>query len=169
MTAFSTPHKGSVTYILISSSHPSSYNYFHNACCHAGPTHHPTSEANKYTHDLMHLDRCHSNEAATLPGAITEIRTTLIAKAWENALQCHPDSDFRHYIQSGITNGFRIGFNRRPQLRSSHRNMLSALNNPEIVEQYLGKECSLGHIAGPLPHNLLPNAQINPFGVPYTF
>ena len=113
----------------------------------------------------MHLDRCHSNEAATLPGAITEIRTPLIAKAWENALQCHPDSDFKHYILSGITNGFRIGFNRRQQLRSSRRNMLSALNNPEIVEQYLGKECSLGHIAGPLPPNLLPNAQINPFGV----
>ena len=36
---------------------------------------------------------------------------------------------------------------------------------PGIVEEYLGKECSLGHIAGPLPPHMLPGTQISPFGV----
>ena len=43
--------------------------------------------------------------------------------------------------------------------------MQSALDNPVVVEEYLGKECSLDHIAGPLPPHMLPCVQISPFGV----
>ena len=94
------------------------------------------------------------------------INTPLKATAWEKALQSHPDTAFREYLLSGITRGFRIGFNRKQLLKSSNNNMRSALDNPQVVQQYLEKECSQGHIVGPLPLlQALPHAHISPFGV----
>ena len=73
---------------------------------------------NRYTTDLLQLDSCHVTQASTVPEAIAEIRSPLIAKAWENALQHHPDTSLKSYIVTGITNGFRIGFNRSQHLHA---------------------------------------------------
>ena len=48
-------------------------------------------------------------------------------------------------IVSGVeSSGFRIGFDHRStQLKSSRRNMLSARENPGVIEQYLAGEVQL--------------------------
>ena len=75
----------------------------------------------------------------------------------ERALQSHPDFAFRDYLMSGITKGFRISSNR---LKSSNNNnnMRLALDNPQVAQQYLEMESSLGHIVGPLPLHVIPCA-----------
>ena len=52
------------------------------------------------------------------------------AKAWAEALQDHPDRAFALYIQRGIANGFRIGFEAgaaplRPRISSGELQMVS--------------------------------------------
>ena len=67
------------------------------------------------------------------------------------ALQSHPHTAFNEYLQSGITRRFRIGFNRKQLLKLSSKNICSALDNSQVVQQYLSRKSSKGHIAGPLP------------------
>ena len=51
------------------------------------------------------------------------------------------------YLVQGIRQGFRLGFGySEVQLRSASRNMRSAKDNAEVVEQYLVKECGLGRV-----------------------
>lgn len=121
--------------------------------------------ANQHTPELLQLDSFHPCHYAPLPNSITKINTPLKVTAWEKALKNHPDTAFREYVLSGITGGFRISFNRKQPLKPSSSNMRSALDNPQVVQEYLDKECSKGHIAGPLPLHALPYAQISPFGV----
>lgn len=87
-----------------------------------------------------------------VPEATAEIRTPLIAKAGENALQHHSDTSFKSYIVTVITNGFRIGFNRSQHLRSSPKNMPSALDNSDIV----GKEIFSRSYRGPVASRVSP-------------
>ena len=42
--------------------------------------------------------------------------------------------------------------------------MLSAHDNPQVMQQYLEKGCLQGHIVGPMTLQALPHAQISPFG-----
>ena len=120
----------------------------HACTCITGPL---TAGANQYTPELRQLDSFHPRHYTKLPSSITKINTPLKVAAWEKALQNHPDTAFREYVLCGISGGFRIGFNRTQPLRSSSSNMRSALDNPQVVHEYLEKECSQGHIAGPLP------------------
>ena len=61
---------------------------------------------------------------------------------------------------------FRIGFRWASGLKSTHRNMESALQHPEVVTEYLRKECSLGRMLGPFPESRgLPHLHISKFGV----
>ena len=134
----------------------------HACTCITGPL---TADANQYTPELRQLDSFHPRHYTKLPSSITKINTPLKVAAWEKALQSHPDTAFREYVLCGISGGFRIGFNRTQPLRSSSSNMRSALDNPQVVHEYLEKECSQGHIAGPLPLHALSDVQISPFGV----
>ena len=73
----------------------------------------------------------------------------------------------KEYLLKGISEGFRVGFDYHlfSQLRPSSTNLLSATQNPEVVDSYLAKELQLGrivHIADPLG---LPFLQYSPFGV----
>ena len=46
--------------------------------------------------------------------------------------------------------------------------MLSALEHPGVVQDYLDKECSLGRMLGPFPKaafGYLTTLQVSPFGV----
>ena len=43
--------------------------------------------------------------------------------------------------------------------------MLSAAQNPEVVEQYLAKEVRLGRVVGPMSADALPGVQVSRFGV----
>ena len=64
--------------------------------------------------------------------------------AWEEALNKHPDRQFANYVVSGLKNGFRIGFDHiTSKLTSSRNNMLSAKENPHVVDEYLLHEISM--------------------------
>ena len=63
-------------------------------------------------------------------------------------LSLHPDSSFRSFLLHGLTHGFRIGYN-GPRDFLISKNLSSAIENPEIVDNYLADECVRGHTAGP--------------------
>ena len=64
----------------------------------------------------------------------------LKADEWALLLQDHPDSSFTAYILSGITEGFRIGYDQSNKLRSAKSNMTQAREHPEVARTYLLKE-----------------------------
>ena len=90
--------------------------------------------------------------------------TPLNPEAWTSLLQSHPDRTFVEYLVQGTRQGFRLGFGYgEVQLRSASRNMRSAEDNAEVVEQYLAKECGLGRVVGPLA--LDDSVHVSRFGV----
>lgn len=130
-------------------------------CIHAGP------DLYQYTADLLTLDLCRSPHQA-FDTHLRPVRTPLNHQAWEAALRDHPDRAYARYIITGISNGFRIGFDCSHPLQSAPRNMLSAQEHPEVVGAYLYKERAAGRLLGPfLPESIgvLPPLQINRFGV----
>ena len=67
--------------------------------------------------------------------------TPLRLQAWRKELVGHPDRDFVDYILCGLEQGFRIGFNKQSvQLKCRQGNMLSASEQPEVVENYQQEE-----------------------------
>ena len=66
-------------------------------------------------------------------------------------LAAHPNALFVEYVLSGIRDGFRVGFDYTTPLRSAHQNMLSAVNHPTVVTDYVEGERAKGRIIGPLP------------------
>ena len=99
---------------------------------------------------------------------IRDVVSPLKLKAWEVALRLHPDKVFRRLLTEGLGEGFRIGFNRRTLLKPALQNMQSAHEHPEVVDDYLTKECSLGRMLGPFnieDLTALPEYQVNRCGV----
>ena len=97
---------------------------------------------------------------------MSPIVTPLNASAWSSCLQHHPDEAFVRYIMDGIRQGFRIGFRHTSPLQSAKRNIPSADEHPEIISDYIDKECSLGRILGPFsPNDIEPPVQVSRFGV----
>ena len=96
---------------------------------------------------------------------VQRVNTPLVAAAFMELLQDHPDGRFSRYICEGIPQGFRIGFNYSAHTcRRASRNM-SAEQHPEIVDRYLAKECRLGRVRGPWEATQLPDIHISRFGV----
>ena len=88
------------------------------------------------------------------------------ASVWFQCLVNHPDVAFAAYITLGITNGFRIGHSKVvTQLRTNPRNLMSALVHPEVVQDYLDRECKAGRLVGPFKQTDLPMIHCSPFGV----
>ena len=78
----------------------------------------------------------------------------------------HPDTGIKEYILRGLQLGFRIGFQHgKGMCTSAKSNMLSANQNPGVVDEYLQKEVRLGRVIGPMVREELPAAQVSRFGV----
>ena len=94
------------------------------------------------------------------------MHTPLKAATWSQVLVAHPDKAFARYLLAGITEGFRIGFRYGSPLTSSSANTASAIQHPEVFEEYLSKELSLGRMLGPFPSSMnLPYLQVNRVGI----
>ena len=69
----------------------------------------------------------------------------------------HPDREFADYIVRGLRDGFRIGL--------TIPIMASAQDHPEVVWEYLAKECSEGKVIGPLDPACFPMVHTSRIGV----
>ena len=92
-----------------------------------------------------------------------EIVTPLQVKEWRASLCSHPDDDFCSYIIRGITNGFIIGFDHQGRRNPAKSNMLSVLQNPGVIDDYLRAKIEEGCILGPVTQ--VSGVHINRFGV----
>ena len=83
---------------------------------------------------------------------------------WE--LCFHPDQGKVDFVISGITSGFRIGFDPlMVSLRSATQNMPSASHHPSVIDLYLLRELQKGRVADPYSISPIPNLHVNRFGV----
>ena len=85
--------------------------------------------------------------------------------AWEALLQPHPDQQLKEFVLRGLKNGFHIRYNHEITPTSATHNLLLCIEHPEVVQEYIDKEHSLGRLLGPFPQQSIPNLQVNPFGV----
>ena len=76
----------------------------------------------------------------------------------------HPDRASVDAVLTGLSQGFRIGF-QGPRVPKEYPNLISARQNPHIVSTNLLKELQLGHTAGPFVSPPFPNFQVYPIGV----
>ena len=116
--------------------------------------------------DLLELEK-HSGPVNELSGNknLAPIITPLRAQQWAELLSSHPDQSFVDYILHGLQQGFHIGYKRGGMLQVTKRNMLSAVEHPEVVKKYLQEECQMGRVLGPFNPEEVPGIQISKFGV----
>ena len=121
----------------------------------------------RYINELRSLAACRPCHPINLPGNLGEIATPLRVQAWEQGLKNVPDKQFVQYILSGLKQGFRIGFNFATNpLADGSKNLVSALEHPEVIDEYLSQEKWLHHmvvILSSFMSSIL--CHINPFGV----
>ena len=91
-----------------------------------------------YINDLMHLHRC--GHGGSVDQRIAGITTPLKLDKWKQKLRSHPDQDFMAYVLWGMEHVFRIGIDSTRQMIPAKKNMLSANQNPEVVEKYIQAE-----------------------------
>lgn len=116
-----------------------------------------------YLQDLLEFEECVDH---CCPVSWPVCPSPIVLANWDQFLRAHPDQRFAAYIHMGLSNGFRIGFNRQgPQLKSAPRNHPSAATNPLIVREHIEKEVAAGRLVGPLSHSLLPLIKTSPIGL----
>ena len=84
---------------------------------------------------------------------------------WEYSQANDPDRRFADYIVGGICTGLRVGFDYDHRCVKAKNNMHSTREHPEIIREYLAKECAAGRILGLFPLASLPSVQFSRFGV----
>ena len=122
----------------------------------------------RYTDDLLALDSCRAAQADTqlLSGPLAAISTPLRWVSWEKALGSYPDDSLRHYIVSGLRDGFRIGFNHGSHAcQSCKSNMVSVMEQAQVVRDYLATELAEGKVLGPVSAPWSQAIHISRFGV----
>lgn len=120
----------------------------------------------RYMEELKRLDNAHGASVPVVDPRLSPIITPLNLGAWSKCLEYHPDKAFVQYILTGVTQGFRVGFNTGARLRPAKRNIPSADQHPEVISDYIQKEKAAGRILGPFtPSDLEPSVQISRFGV----
>ena len=94
------------------------------------------------------------------------VRTSpLVVDAWRQALASHPDTVFASYIVSGLSRGFRIGYDYiKAKARRSRRNMKTAKANAAVIDSYLQEECAAARISCP-DEDRAAEAHVSPMGV----
>ena len=75
----------------------------------------------------------------------------------------HPDKPLVDYIINGLRNGFDIGFT-GPFSATLPKNLKSADQNKESIQEAINKELSRGHTAGPFPSPPFPLTHCSPIG-----
>ena len=116
-----------------------------------------------YTIDLLQLNYCTESRPEILPTQALKIMTPLVTSEWEALLANHPDRQLVRYLLTGITEGFRIGFQRGLNYKRATGNTRSAIMYPQPVAEFIQVEVQAGRIIGPLRD--IPQAHVSRFGV----
>ena len=91
----------------------------------------------------------------SLPDNGNKIFTPLKLPAWAEALRNYPNEEVALFFLTGNAHCFRIAFiPSSTSLKSAAWNLEGALSHPQVVEECLREEVSLGRVAGPLPPSL---------------
>ena len=99
-----------------------------------------------------------------LPPGADLITSPLQAQVWQVLLQDHPDRSLVDFVNSGIQEGFHIGFNYPSSLcHSAKRNMFSSREHPPVVSQYIASERHMKRMHGPFSSSC--NIHTSPIGV----
>ena len=106
-------------------------------------------------------------QAPKIPSSACQIHKALRLAAWRMALSNYPNQKLAQFFIQGISEGFRIGYNRCSsiKLKPAKRNLEGARQHPEVVDEYLAKELALNRIAGLYKKSQLSTVQISRFGV----
>ena len=83
--------------------------------------------------------------------------------ALESHLQDHPNHDFVEYLTQGFHVGFRVGYQGTCRGREA-ANLTSASSRPDVITEYIRKECLAGNTSGPFSSKPLPDLVVNPLG-----
>ena len=120
-----------------------------------------------YMDDLRKMSQLGPQRDRVLPACMNRIATPLQWQGWAMELRCHPDREYVEFVVDGIHHGFRIGYNHSAHsCISAPRNMVSAGQHPQPIQQYLEKELEAGRIIGPLvADSLKVGIHISRFGV----
>ena len=116
----------------------------------------------------MALNQCRTVPSGRVKVSIVldGVRSPLQWEVWQEHLRSHPDRDYAEYLICGLQDGFRIGFDYQGhKCRSSRENMRSAMEHPEVVQEYIEKECIAGRLLGPLDPALFPEVHTSGFRV----
>ena len=81
------------------------------------------------------------------------VSTPLVLEAWARVLAHQMDRAFAWYMCTSLQYGFQIGFAGTVCLKSAKNNLVSAMEHPAVVSQYLAKELSLGCMLGHFHHS----------------
>lgn len=86
--------------------------------------------------------------------------------AWRHLLLGHSHRDLVHFLLTGLSQGFRLGYTQTTStLKSARHNMHSALLRPEVVDQYLPAELAEHRVVGPYLKLALSEAHVSRLGV----
>ena len=78
------------------------------------------------------------------------VSTLINAAILERELSHHPNRDFSNSLINALRFGIHVGYT-GPEKNRVSRNLISAVQHPEVVSSNLTKEISLGRVAGPFP------------------
>jgi len=114
----------------------------------------------------MWLSSLLTTSAWEIPLTARSVRTPLSASAWHLMLQDHPNRPLAQFLMEGICQGFHIGFTKPPEfLKSARSNLEGARQRPQVVDNYLLSEVSIGQVVGPFLPRAVPHVHISRFGV----
>ena len=107
-----------------------------------------------YTSHLIQLQSFLPRPEGPTPGPVLGGYSPLRADLFKGALEDHPDRRYSDYITNGLAEGFRVGFDRRQQLRSATHNLPSVSEHDSVVSSYINTELSANRLLGPLPSRI---------------
>ena len=114
-----------------------------------------------------HLTRAPSRTSHTPSTACSNLFTPITPvniSALTSELTLYPDEHMVHYLQSGFSHGFSIGYT-GPPLTNRSPNLSSAHDHPQVITSHIHTECSLGHTAGPYSYPPFTPFNTSPLGV----
>ena len=99
----------------------------------------------KFNSQLRAMLVCSGGRGQAVPECLREIVSPLKVCKWHSYLHQHPNQEFAEVILRGISEGFRIGYDASwGPLRQKQSNMLSAMEHPEVVAEYVAGKSAAG-------------------------